>query len=872
MLPAEDGALGAWLVSGPISDKVAEQLDPSRSTLAAGGSVGGLPWVRFVPMVTAGVDLAKRWKIPAGVRRQAMLGAEIVAERDTAAWLMVAVDGGLEAFVDGASVFVRDKPGPRAETWDFVPLRLAAGTHAALLRLRSTGGKWPIAIRLLDQRTLSPPLGCRMRLTLDPAGAALVEQTLIDVRLHGGLTANGYAPTVTLPYSSGVPLGTAAKWRLRARIGTHVVADRDVPPSTAATRIELGRLDFALPDLGKLSVDLTSGALRAHADLAISARAPGLLERASKLNAHVPGTHPSWSAPDLVAAALDRARERLERADETTQLADLSNRVREFATLLDEIDNNPEPVTRPGIHRLAIYSPADGRPDPFLLHVPANFAASGRYPLVVVLHGYDGTPEGVLSAFLGKSSGPPHPRVDGFVVAPDAHSNSFYRGAGELDVMGLVQRLVALYPIDPDRISITGVSMGGTGASRIGLRYAGSFAAAAPLCGYHSFFIRKDTRDRPKLPWEILAMENWSPVSWAERGRNLPMYVAQGTRDLPLENGRVLIDRYRALGYHVEEEWPDIGHHVWDVTYLDARLWPWLSTKRHDPHAPHVTLQTDSLRFGTQDWVTVTSLGDPGAMGRLDARVTSPTELTVTATQVRSFRVARAQAKLSETSPVTVAIGGQRLRFDAGVAVELSHPTNGAWQKGQPRTKGRHKIAGIEGPVADVFMHPLIAVYGTGEPALERASREVALALTRFQSAADVRYPILRDTDVDPKLVQDYSMILVGSPRSNRWIEKYERRLPIRVQGDAVVAGKWRTSDPEAGALFVFPNPDFPNQYLLIVEAPTAPGLWRALSLPRLLADYAVYDSRIAPAGAGLLTDPGTLVAAGYFRDDWTLP
>jgi hypothetical protein len=259
-------------------------------------------------------------------------------------------------------------------------------------------------------------------------------------------------------------------------------------------------------------------------------------------------------------------------------------------------------------------------------------------------------------------------------------------------------------------------------------------------------------------------------------------------------------------------------------------------------------------------------------MGLIDAQVTSPTELAVSATRVRSFRVDRAQAKLSETTPVSLTIGGQRLSFAAGDALELWHSSSGTWQKGKPALQGRHKVSGIEGPVADVFMHPLIAVYGTGDPALERASHEVADALTRFQSTADVRYPILRDTDVDPKHVQDYSMILVGSPRSNRWLARYDARLPIRIQGDAVVAGKWRATGSEAGALFVFPNPDFPNHYLLIVEAPTAPGLWRVLSLPRLLADYAVYDSRIAPAGAGLLTDPGALVTAGYFRDDWTLP
>jgi hypothetical protein len=362
-------------------------------------------------------------------------------------------------------------------------------------------------------------------------------------------------------------------------------------------------------------------------------------------------------------------------------------------------------------------------------------------------------------------------------------------------------------------------------------------------------------------------------VSWAARGRNLPLYVAHGTRDLPLENSRVLIDRYKALGYHVEEEWPDIGHRVWEIAWKDARLWPWLSSKRRDPHAPHVTIDTDSLRFGSQAWLGVTALAEPGAMGHLDARVTSPSELLVSSARVKSFTVDRAGARLDATAAIAVAIDGQTLRFGPGEAIELVHRSGGAWTKGPRNPPARwRKTARSEGPIEDVFLEPLVVVYATGDPSMERASREVAVALTRFFSAADVRYPILADTEVDPRIVEDYSMILVGSPRSNRWLRKYDRHLPIRIDGDAVVFGKTRVSGPEVGALFVHPNPDRPNRYLLVLEAPTAPGLWRALSLPRLLPDFAVYDWQIAAAGGGLLANPGKLIAAGYFREDWSFP
>ena len=60
--------------------------------------------------------------------------------------------------------------------------------------------------------------------------------------------------------------------------------------------------------------------------------------------------------------------------------------------------------------------------------------------------------------------------------------------------------------------------MGGIGAASIPFRHPDRFAAAMPLCGYHSYFVRRDITGRPMRPWERVLAEERSNVVWAHNG------------------------------------------------------------------------------------------------------------------------------------------------------------------------------------------------------------------------------------------------------------------------------------------------------------------------------------------------------------------
>ena len=76
----------------------------------------------------------------------------------------------------------------------------------------------------------------------------------------------------------------------------------------------------------------------------------------------------------------------------------------------------------------------------------------------------------------------------------------------------------------------------------------------------------------------------------------------------------------------------------------------------------------------------------------------------------------------------------------------------------------------------------------------------------------------------------------------------------------------------EVGAAFVRPSPARPDRYVAVVLSPSAEGTLRAFSLPDLLPDFVVYDTKVAGARGQLVLGSASLRAAGFFEPDWSLP
>ncbi|MCI2430853.1 prolyl oligopeptidase family serine peptidase [Candidatus Acetothermia bacterium] len=216
------------------------------------------------------------------------------------------------------------------------------------------------------------------------------------------------------------------------------------------------------------------------------------------------------------------------------------------------------PAQLPGSQSITYRSSIDGEALTSLLWIPKNFnPQAGKVPLFVYLHGGGG-----LGTF--------HPAMTqefdsrGWIaLAPDgrrwnlANQGCPWRtsaayvdnpnpnvGPGERDILDAITWAKANFPIDEDRIYLSGFSMGGRGAYIIGLKNPDLFAAIAPLgpaADMYEIFVRRPepaackegmTGGKPgDSPFVNTMYTITSGRFLVENAYNLPVYHGHGTQD-----------------------------------------------------------------------------------------------------------------------------------------------------------------------------------------------------------------------------------------------------------------------------------------------------------------------------------------------------
>lgn len=892
LCPAADGSLGAWLLAGPVPAGSAKRLDPKSFFPKETGELSKGQSARWRTVAYDDtLDIAK--SIP-GKGNFAALGGWLSVEEASDAYLLLGVDGGVSVWLDGERIHERSRPALRAGAFVPIPMHLDPGRHRLVLWLESSLPHWGFWARVVAQADGLPPVGLRFALPdTDENDSANLGRQLLRLSLDANLRDAGYGPTLRLDFPRGFPedllRGSAAAPQVQLTQSTSDGKSASTQlsvgqPSCGTRGIRDYRVQLPPPasgSAGNLQVDLklpfTAKKLELKLDPALPQAVGAALEQARRLSAGPrSGDSPDASTPklvdrDVIAASLRRAALTLQRQIAAGDTRGTAQAKRDLESLLDDLGDGVDPLETEGLHSLALHSELDGSDQPFALQLPSGYAKrkdKARYPLVLLLHGYNGTPESVMRAFLDSTGD--RPRVPGIVLAPYSHGNAFYRDAGEAATLEALKWALETLPVDPDRVSVTGVSMGGTGTGYMAVRYPELFSAASPLCGYHSYFIRRDTSKRPIRPWENARMHHWSPASWAENLQQVPMFVAQGTKDFPHDNSKVLIQRLRDLNYDVIEEWPETGHSVWTEVWDGADGWPWLSNKRRVEAPARVRFVSDQLRYAKHYWLELSELETPGKLAEVQAQVKGG-KVELEATGVKALRFVPPLPKGLQGSKLKARIAEQELELDPQKQ-ELRRGAEGWAVTPNTPTPAGHKRAGVEGPIRDVFMSPVTFVYGTRRQATSRATLEVANAWANGRGSADLAYPVVADRDLPTAALRSTNLFLIGGARDNLVSARLAGDLKSRTETHKLFLGDLEFEGGDVGCLYVEPHPLNPERYLLVLDAVSAQGYLLTNALPALLPDFIVYDTSVAPAAGQQVLGDARVLAGGFFDWDWSLP
>ena len=149
---------------------------------------------------------------------------------------------------------------------------------------------------------------------------------------------------------------------------------------------------------------------------------------------------------------------------------------------------------------------------PYEIYVPASYSTAQQWPVILFLHGAGERGGDRLlqtSNALGAAIRRAPSAYPAIVVLPQVPNDSSWVGVPSQVAMTALDNAMAEFRIDPDRVYLTGLSMGGNGTWHLAYNNPGRFAAIAPICGFVTPLVGKrwkaavpmDTGD----PYETLA-------------------------------------------------------------------------------------------------------------------------------------------------------------------------------------------------------------------------------------------------------------------------------------------------------------------------------------------------------------------------------
>ena len=443
----------------------------------------------------------------------------------------------------------------------------------------------------------------------------------------------------------------------------------------------------------------------------------------------------------------------------------------------------------PGPQVATFLSEVDDSDQPYGLYVPKDFDSSRTYPLVISLHGaYSNHRLNIRRLFgkgnlLGETDAeasryfPRFRDVEYIVAAPYSRGTMGYQGIPEKDVYDVLADVKRRFPIDDDRVYLTGLSMGGGGTLWLGLTRPDIWAAIAPVC--------------PAVPPGVEEL--------AGNALNLPVHLFQGEIDpvVPASAVRQWHKRLLHLDTRVEYvEYPGVRHNSWDLAYKDGAIFDLFAKSKRNRYPERVRFATSQYKYDSAYWLKIDGL-TPGVLSGIDARFTGKNQIAVSTSGALigfTFNLA-GHPLFTATRPVIVTIDGKTLRIArANEPVSFSRQ-KGNWLAARYAPPKGWKRPGSEGPASEVISSRHIYVYGTAgsqDPdELKRRHEQAAFGAEWSTSRLKLllTHRIAADRDVKDSELQTGRAVLFGTKETNSLIAKLAPSAPIELNPGAAGFG-----------------------------------------------------------------------------------
>jgi dienelactone hydrolase len=459
---------------------------------------------------------------------------------------------------------------------------------------------------------------------------------------------------------------------------------------------------------------------------------------------------------------------------------------------------------------------------------------------------------------------------------------------GRLDAMEVLDLAKAqLYP-DPQRVYLTGHSMGGHGAWQLSALFPDHFAAVGPSAGWISFFSYaggsrltnaspvETLLQRPMTVCDTLALE----TNYLQEG----VYILHGADDdnVPVSQARTMAERlgrfHRDFQYR---EQPGVGH-WWDLSdESGADCVDW--APMFDFFAHHVIPTDQSLRqinFTTVNpgvsaschWLEIEQQVHALMKSVADVRW-DPGKRRFVGTTENVACLAFSLNHIKPGQPLKVELDSQtldRIPWPNDARLWLQNE-DGQWRlasKLSPTLKNPLRY----GPFKDAFRHHMLFVYGTKGTVEENnwAFNKARLDAESFWYRGNGSVDVIADTAFNPGAEPDRGVILYGSADSNGAWPPLLADSPVQVRRGEVRIGSRSSMGDGQACLFLRPRPGSGVACVGVVSGSGVIGMRLTDRLPYFLSGVEYPD--VTVIGSEMLKQGSKGVrVAGFFGRDWSV-
>lgn len=540
-------------------------------------------------------------------------------------------------------------------------------------------------------------------------------------------------------------------------------------------------------------------------------------------------------------------------------------------------------LTQTGLVVRGYESEVDGSVQPYGLVVPESYRpdSAHQFRLDVWFHGRgENLTELNFIADRQKNAGQFTP-ANTIVLHPYGRYCNANKFAGEVDLFEALADVKRHYPIDENRISVRGFSMGGAATWHIATHHAGLWAAAAPGAGFAETgeYVKANLND---VPWYEQKLWHWyNATDYAANLFNCPTVAYSGEIDRQIQAANVMARELKTEGIeltHIIGPQTEHKYHPDAIKEISRRI-DSIAAAGRNPVPRRVKFTTWTLRYNQMAWITIDALGEHWERARAEAEIRNNAPIQVTTQNVTALTLEMkpGECPLDNSRRPTVILDKQEVTASPIMSdrswTSRFRKLNGKWTLVEKAEEGLSKRHGLQGPIDDAFMSSFVFVRPTGKTLNDKvaawSAAELDRAIAQWRGMFRGEAPVKNDAEISDADIANSNLVLWGDPASNSVLAKIIDRLPIGWNSQTVKVGDQTFAAANHSPVMIFPNPLNPRRYVVINSGITfreAHYLTNAQQTPKL-PDWAVVDLSV-PASAYA---PGRIAAAGFFGERWEL-